>query len=52
MKLKKSDIIHAVNEEECPMLADLDLDDMTKEDIVDHLASACCPVLNRLAGIE
>jgi hypothetical protein len=52
MKLKKEDIIHAVLEEECPMLADLDLDSMSKDDIVDHLASSCCPVLEKLSGID
>jgi hypothetical protein len=49
--MSKDDIIHAVNEDECPMLADLDLDSMSKDDIIDHLASACCPTLERLAGI-
>jgi hypothetical protein len=27
----------------------LDLEEMTKEEIVDHLHTSCCPVLKKLA---
>ncbi len=30
------------------MLIDLPLDSMRKEDIIDHLETACCPVLKNL----
>jgi hypothetical protein len=52
MKLSKDEIIHAVHEEECPMLANLNLKTITKDKLIEHLKDACCPVLEKLAGIE
>jgi len=49
--LSKEQIIHEVNEAECPMLANLDMKKITKDEIIEHLSSACCPVLEKLAGI-
>jgi hypothetical protein len=51
MKLSKDEIIHAVHESECPMLQDLNLKTITKENLIQHLSEACCPVLEKLSGI-
>jgi hypothetical protein len=51
-KLSKGTIISAVHEAECPMLADIDLETISKQNLIEHLTEACCPVLEKLAGAE
>ena len=51
-KLTKDQIIDAVQESQCPMLVDLNLKTISKDNLITHLSDACCPVLEKLAGIS
>jgi len=50
--MDKDTIIEAVRSEKCPMLDHLNMKESTKKEIVEALVEACCPVLEKLAGIE
>jgi hypothetical protein len=52
MKLDKEVILEAVRSEKCPMLDEMDLKKASKPEIVKHLREACCPALEKLAGIK
>lgn len=49
--MTKEEIVDAVEEAECPMLADLNLETISKPKLIKHLTDACCPVLEKLAGM-
>lgn len=47
--MTKGEIVDAVEEAECPMLNDLNLETISKDKLIKHLTNACCPVLEKLA---
>jgi len=44
-KFSKEEIISEVNIAECPMMEDLNLEKISKTNLIKHLADSCCPVL-------
>jgi hypothetical protein len=44
-KFSKEKIISEVNEAECPMMENLNLEKISKTELILHLADSCCPVL-------
>jgi len=50
--MDKEVILEAVRSIKCPMLDEVDLKNATKSEIVEHLREACCPALEKLAGIK
>jgi hypothetical protein len=51
-KMDKEVILEAVRSEKCPMLDEMDLKKASKPEIIKHLREACCPALEKLAGIK
>jgi hypothetical protein len=47
-KFSKEEIIREVEEAECPMMEDLNLEKISKNKLIEHLADSCCPILARL----
>jgi hypothetical protein len=50
--MDKDTIVEAVRSEKCPMLDHLNMKEATKKEIVKALTEACCPVLEKLAGMD
>jgi hypothetical protein len=46
--LDKDELVYAVEMSGCKKMEGLDLDEMTKDEIVEHLHKSCCPVLKNL----
>lgn len=46
----KQDLIEMVHKAKCMKLKGLNVDSMTKEEIVSHLVSAKCPEIMKLLG--
>jgi hypothetical protein len=44
-KFSKEEIISEVNIAECPMMENLNLEKISKTNLIKHLADSCCPVL-------
>jgi hypothetical protein len=44
-KFSKEEIVREVNEAECPMMENLNLEKISKTKLIQHLADSCCPVL-------
>lgn len=50
--MDKEVILEAVRSEKCPMLDEVDLKKASKIEIIKQLREACCPALEKLAGIK
>ena len=50
--ISKEELIFRVRGANCKMLVKLNLEKMTRDQILEHLRTSCCPVLKKLESIR